>query len=143
MAWVVDTCILIDVLEHDPTFGRHSATCLDAALAEGLVICPITYVELAPAFQGNRELQEEFLHAVGAVFTTPWTVEHTKTAFAAWHRRITRQRREGTPRRPVADVLIGAFATTHDGLITRNTSDFRSIFEQLRLWDPMRSSQPC
>jgi hypothetical protein len=30
MAWVVDTCVLLDVLEDDPSFGRASASTLDA-----------------------------------------------------------------------------------------------------------------
>jgi len=36
MAWVVDTCVLIDVLEDDPEFGLVSAEALDAHLDEGL-----------------------------------------------------------------------------------------------------------
>lgn len=56
MAWVVDTCLLIDVLEDDPEFGRSSARLLDDHAADGLVLCPISYVELAPAFEGSRDL---------------------------------------------------------------------------------------
>ena len=44
MAWVVDTCLLIDVAEADPIFGVASANLLDLKRAEGLTICPVTYV---------------------------------------------------------------------------------------------------
>jgi hypothetical protein len=57
MAWVVDTCMLIDVLEDDPRFGRSSALTLDSYAAEGLVVCPITYAELSPAFLGDTALK--------------------------------------------------------------------------------------
>ena len=42
MAWVVDTCLLIDVAEADPTFGVASARLLDSKRANGLAICPAT-----------------------------------------------------------------------------------------------------
>jgi hypothetical protein len=42
MAWVVDTCLLIDVAEADPTFGAASARLLDLKRAEGLTICPVS-----------------------------------------------------------------------------------------------------
>ena len=48
MAWVVDTCLLIDIAEADPTFGVASAKLLDLKRPEALTICPVTYVELAP-----------------------------------------------------------------------------------------------
>jgi len=35
MAWVVDTCLLIDVAEADPTFGVASAKLLDLKRADG------------------------------------------------------------------------------------------------------------
>ncbi len=41
MAWVVDTCLVIDVAEADPTFGVASAKLLDNKRADGLTICPI------------------------------------------------------------------------------------------------------
>jgi len=65
MAWVVDTCVLLDIHCADPHFAQSSADCLTAHLSDGLVISPITYVELAPAFDGNMKLQEQFLTEVG------------------------------------------------------------------------------
>ena len=53
MAWVIDTCLLIDVAENDPSFGVASATIIDSKRIEGLTICPVTYVELAPVFNGD------------------------------------------------------------------------------------------
>jgi predicted nucleic acid-binding protein len=36
----------------------------------------------------------------------------------------------------VADVLIGALALRHDGLITRNGDDFLALYPKLRIVDP-------
>jgi predicted nucleic acid-binding protein len=136
MAWVVDTCMLIDVLEDDPHFGRSSALTLDSYAGDGLIVCPLTYVELAPAFQGDAALQDEFLHGVGADFRQDWTWADTLRAHEAWHRFRVRRRIGSLPRRPIADVLIGAFATRYQGLITRNAADFSSIFPDLPLGTP-------
>jgi predicted nucleic acid-binding protein len=139
MAWVVDTCILIDVLEDDPQFGRSSALALDSLAGDGLVVCPLTYAELAPAFQGKRALQDEFLHGVGVDFRQDWTWADTLRAHSAWHRFIERRRARALPRRPpapLADVLIGAFAGRYQGLVTRNAGDFAAIFPEMSLKEP-------
>ena len=62
MAWVVDTCLLIDVAEADPRFGVASAQLLDRLRPDGLLLCPVSEVELAPMFAGDETLQAEFLH---------------------------------------------------------------------------------
>ena len=136
MAWVVDTCILIDVLEDDPQFGRSSALALDSLAADGLVVCPLTYAELAPAFQGKMALQDEFLHGVGVDFRQDWTWADTLRAHAAWHSFIERRRAHAQPRRPLADILIGAFASRYQGLVTRNAGDFAAIFPEMSLKEP-------
>ena len=41
MAWVVDTCILLDVGLDDRTFGGESERLLGEKLIEGLVVCPV------------------------------------------------------------------------------------------------------
>lgn len=136
MTWIVDTSVLIDVLEDDPAFGESSARTLDSLAADGLAICPVTYAELAPAFEGSRKLQEEFLTGVGARFSEDWTRQDTLAAFAAWHAHVQRRRRGEGPRRPIADILIGAFAQRFQGLVTRNADHFHPAFPELEIRDP-------
>ena len=136
MAWVVDTVVLIDVLEHDPQFGTRSARLLDARAGDGLVLCPISYLELAPAFEGNAELQDEFLDGIGIDHRHDWSGEDTRQAYATWHGHVENRRRGQVPKRPLADVLIGAFASRFEGLITRNEKDFKKIFPELTLRVP-------
>ena len=71
MAWVVDTCVLIDIAEADPTFGVPSAMLLDTKRPDGLTLCPVTYVELAPVFNGDLIAQNEFLFHLGVLWPEP------------------------------------------------------------------------
>ena len=136
MAWVVDTCMLIDVLEDDPEFGATSARLLDDHAPEGLVASPITYAELAPAFEGHLKLQDEFLAGVGVEFREPWTWEDTLATHSAWYAHVARRRGGEGRRRPPADIMIGAFAQRFQGLITRNPEDFQVTFPTLPLRVP-------
>ena len=92
MAWVVDTCLLIDVAEADPTFGVASAKLLDLKRAEGLTLCPLTYVELAPVFNGDQTAQKEFLFNLGVNWPEAWTQSDTEQSHRAWHRYVAARR---------------------------------------------------
>ncbi len=133
---MVDTCVVLDVLEDDATFGRRSALCLARLLSDGLVLCPGSYVELAPAFNGSLALQDEFLAGLGAPCSEPWTSADTRAAHVAWGVQVARRRQGLGKKRPVADVLIGAFALRFRGLVTRSTGDFAAAFPGLPLVDP-------
>jgi predicted nucleic acid-binding protein len=88
MAWVVDTCVLLDIHSADPQFAQSSADCLANHLSDGLVISPVTYVELAPAFEGNTKLQEQFLAEVGVEWPSPWILQDTTNAHRLWFSHI-------------------------------------------------------
>ena len=40
------------------------------------------------------------------------------------------------PKRPIADVLVGAFASRFDGILTRNVADFQPVFPTLNIVTP-------
>ena len=136
MAWVVDTCLLIDVAEADQTFGLPSAALIDLKRVAGLAVCPITYAELAPVFSGDSAAQNEFLAHLGVAWPEEWTLADTLAAQQAWHRYVMARRAGRMPKRPIADVLIGAFASRFDGILTRNAVDFRLIFPALNIVVP-------
>jgi len=136
MAWVVDTCMLIDVAEADPSFGIISAALIDSKRRDGVTVCPVTYVELAPVFNGDQAAQEEFLFNLGVTWPEAWTLADTIAAHEAWHRYVTGKRTGRMPKRPIADVLIGAFASRFDGILTRNEADFRPVFPVLAIAVP-------
>ena len=55
MKWVVDTCVIIDILSGDEEFARPSALACDAKRDFGLIAAPITYIELAPSWSLSRK----------------------------------------------------------------------------------------
>lgn len=136
MAWVVDTDLLLDVATRDATFWRRSADLLAKQRPLGLLVCPVTYVELAPVFQGVTKDADEFLAMLGVQPRESLTMIDAKVAFVSWHLAVQRKHKEVERKRPVADVLIGAFAMRFDGLLTRNTSDFRLAFPNLTILEP-------
>lgn len=135
MTLVVDTCILLDILEEDSVFGLASAQALNAQRDNELIVSPATYVELAPAFLGDRRWQNQFLEGlcIQVVSNEP---EVLNVAHSAWNAHILRKRKGIEKRRPIADVFIGALAAANDGLITRNEADFRPLFPNLNIIVP-------
>ena len=106
MAWIVDTCVLLDIHCDDPHFAQSSADCLTEHLSDGLVISPITYVELEPAFGGNMKLQEQFLREVGVDWPSPWLSQDTFNAHHLWFSHIEKKRSKSEAKRPIADLFI-------------------------------------
>lgn len=151
MSWIVDTCVLLDIHLNDPVFGRPAADCLAHCAVHGLAATSTTVIELAPAFNGDLLLLEEFLALVGvahqtspgavAGLTPAWDGDDTVRAFAAWHHHVQARRASGgtVGRRPVADLLIATVATRFSGVITRNAGHFRAFFPAatLAIVDPM------
>jgi predicted nucleic acid-binding protein len=133
---VVDTCVLIDIADDDPAFGTRSVASIQEHLSAGLVVSPISYVELAPVFDGSRRLLDQFLDGLGVERSATLDIACRDAAFSAWARYVSERRAGRISRRPVADVFIGAFAARHDGIITRNGGDFRPLFPGLTVIDP-------
>ena len=136
MAWVVDTCLLLDVALDDPKFFPASARLLDEKQADGLVVCPVSVVEISPVFAGQMAAVTEFLERLNIPPAEPWTNADTQAAFTAWNDYVVAKRQGQIAKRPIADVLIGAFALRFQGLLTRNPSDFRQLFPALPIIEP-------
>lgn len=136
MSWLVDTCVLVDIIESDPVFGPASARTLDRLAPEGLEISPVTSVELAPAFLGDSDREETFLRDHGVAVSSNWDEAAQRAAEAAWAAHITARRKGLAAKRPIADVLIGALALRHEGLVTRNAADFRRHYPSLKIVEP-------
>lgn len=125
--WVVDTSVLLDIRIKDARFGLRSAKALEARLGEGLVISPVTFVEMAPAFQGRLDLLEKFLEELGVEWPQEWTDADTVNACRLWSQHVASKRAGLVLKRPLADIFIEAFAQRFRGLITRNPKDFSSV----------------
>jgi predicted nucleic acid-binding protein len=136
MTWIVDTCVVLDVFENDPQFGKGSAKLLEKLLPDGLAVSPATMIELSAAFAGDLAEQKNFLDQAGISHSEPWTTADTEAAHAAWNSYVTARRAHKISKRPVADLMIGGFAANRDGLITRNPGGFRRWFPKLTIREP-------
>ena len=134
---VVDTCVILDILDQHPVFGEKSALALNSILDDSLTIAPITYVELAPAFNGDVYAQNEFLDELWISYDFGGNKEAVLAAHKAWYEHVLRKRAGDVKKRPIADVMIGAYALEKGGLITRNEEDFRSLYPSLRIFNPV------
>lgn len=134
--WVVDTCVVLDVFEHDPQFGKTSAKLLQRLLADGLTVSPVTMIELGAAFEGDYIEQKRFLNLAGIDYMEPWTIVDSEVSQQAWQRYVKARREDRIPKRPVAELMIGGFAANRQGLVARNPSDFRRWFPKLVIKEP-------
>lgn len=134
--WIVDTCVILDVFENDPSFGLASAKLLERLLPDGLGVSPVTMVELSAAFGGDLLEQKRFLDQAGISYGEPWTTADMETSHKAWNAYVQARRSEKVGKRPVADLLIGGFALNRDGLVTRNPADFKRWFPKLAIREP-------
>lgn len=128
--------MIIDLVTGDPLFEPASTRCLQTHLGDGLVISPVTFVELGPSFSGDDAATEAFLGALRIGTSEFWSPADSILAHRLWHQFQARRRQQPTAKRPVADVLIAAFAERFQGIITRNASDFRNILPTLTVIEP-------
>jgi predicted nucleic acid-binding protein len=136
IVWVVDSNLLLDVALDDPAFRAGSLELLRKRRSRGLVVCPVTVVEISPSFGGDAAGIRDFLDALAVAGDELWSERDTAGACVAWTRHISQRRTRIAAKRPIADVLIGAFAERFDGLLTRNPADFRALFPDLKLEAP-------
>ena len=136
MPWTVDSCVLLDIALADPVFAMPSAKLLDRLRRDGLIICPVSIVEIAPCFGGSVANVQDFADQIGVDTKWDWMPADTETASAAWSRHVSFKRTGMGIRRPIADILIGAFALRTGGLITRNVRHFNTVFQTLKFVEP-------
>ena len=135
--WVVDTCVIIDILSGDGKYSCKSADAIDMKRDDGLVIAPITYVELAPSFGGDPNNQDSTLSELGIEIDFGGNRDAVITAYKAWYDHVRRKRAGQVAKRPIADIMIGAYAMQKGGLITRNEYDFHALFPNLTIFNPV------
>jgi predicted nucleic acid-binding protein len=136
MAWVVDTCIVLDLVLPASAWQASSANCLWRLAGEGVCVCPITFAELGPAFGGDPAVAEGFLATASINWREPWLEVDTAAAHRLWHQYRIQRQAGLAAKRPIADVLIAAFASRFQGIITRNAADFRQIDRNITIVEP-------
>lgn len=130
---LVDTNVLLDVLENDTEWGAWSQQRLDSAIAvDTLAINPIIYSELSIAFARIEEL--ESVISEGSLVLEPLPRE---ALFLAGKAFLKYRKGRGTKRSVLPDFFIGAHAAVMQWpLLTRDVRRYRTYFPTVQLIAP-------
>ncbi len=130
---LVDTNVLVDVLENDPEWAEWSIGQLRAqSKVHRLAINPVIYSELSLAFS-TVEALDKTIEVLGLA-----VVEVPRPALFLAGKAFVRYRRQGGSKKNVlADFFIGAHAAvSRYPLLTRDTRRYSSYFADLTLIAP-------
>ncbi len=132
-AVVVDTNVLIDVLNNHPVWAQWSFSQLAPLIEEQrATILPIIYAELAPGYPTIEALEA----ALGPLKLTRESLTW-EAAFLAGKAYKLYRKRGGTKRSPLPDFYIGAHASiAGHALLTRDPQRYREYFPKLKVIAP-------
>lgn len=135
MRTAIDSSVLLDVLTDDRTHAVGSEVVLRRAMREGsLLVSECVLAEVTPAFRGGRADVLALLEDWQLTFV-PSTRDSALVAGEMF--RAYLERRGSSPRRVLADFLIGAHALVHaDRLLARDRGYYRDYFRGLTLLEP-------
>jgi predicted nucleic acid-binding protein len=130
---LVDSNVLIDLLENDPNWADWSETQLTPLVEAGLaVINPIIYAEVAADFATIEALNAAIQPFKLQREPLPWDA-----AFLASQAFKLYRRRGGARSSPLPDFYIGAHASLAGYvLLTRDARRYREYFPKLKIIEP-------
>lgn len=130
---LVDTNVLVDVLEDDPQWADWSIAQLRAqAQIHRLVINPVIYAELSLTFSTVEALDETLANLQIPVIDMP-----KPALFLAGKAFVRYRRRGGTKTNVLPDFFIGAHAAVAGWpLLTRDVQRYASYFPTVSLIAP-------
>lgn len=130
---LVDTNVLLDVLQNDPAWAEWSQQQLDAAiLKDSLAINAVIYSELSIAFERIEELESVLAEVSLTVEAIP-----REALFLAGKAFVSYRRRQGTKSGVLPDFYIGAHAAVSGlTILTRDAARYRSYFPTVELISP-------
>ncbi|MGY0612372.1 MULTISPECIES: type II toxin-antitoxin system VapC family toxin [unclassified Luteimonas] len=130
---LVDTNVLIDVLEDDPDWADWSVGQLRAqSQLRTLTINPVIYAELSLAFESPDALDAAIAGLGVALQEIP-----RPALFLAGRAFVRYRRRGGSRHNVLADFFIGAHAAVAGcGILTRDVRRYRDHFPTVKLIAP-------
>jgi predicted nucleic acid-binding protein len=130
---LVDTNVLVDVLENDPDWADWSITQLQAqSKVHRLVINPIIYSELSLTFSTYEALDQVLDGMVLPMLEIP-----KPALFLAGKAFVQYRRSGGVKNNLLGDFFIGAHAAVSDlPLLTRDSRRYKNYFPHVRLVAP-------
>jgi predicted nucleic acid-binding protein len=133
MATLIDSNVLLDILDEDEEWVDWSASMLTRAAEQGrVVINPLIYAETSVTFDTVEELDQALPPQYFVREELPWDAAFLAAKVFAKYRR-----RGGTRRSPLPDFYIGAHAAVAGyTLLTRDAVRYREYFPKLRIIGP-------
>jgi predicted nucleic acid-binding protein len=130
---LVDTNVILDVVENDQQWAGWSQRQLDAAsLKYTLVINPVIYAELSIAYQRIEELEAMMKRAELRLEPIP-----REALFLAGQVFLKYRQRKGTKSGVLPDFFVGAHAAVRGiPLLTRDVGRYKTYFPSLKLITP-------
>jgi len=130
---LVDTNVLVDVLQDDPQWADWSTAQLRAqAILHALVINPIIYAEMSLSFSTLEDLDDVVLTMELELREIP-----RPALFLAAKAYAQYRRRGGSKTQVLPDFYIGAHAAVEGWpLLTRDASRFKTYFPTLDVITP-------
>lgn len=133
MSTLVDSNVLLDILDEDEEWMDWSASMLaDAARQGPLIINQLIFAEASVTLDTVDELEEALPASYFVHEALPW-----EAAFLAGKAFAAYRRRGGSKRSPLPDFYIGAHAAVAGHtLLTRDPRRYQSYFPRLRIVAP-------
>lgn len=130
---LVDSNVLLDILEEDPDWYAWSSRQLELAADSGrLVINTVIYSEVSVGFKRIEELEAALAPEDFERDPIPW-----EAAFLAGKCYLRYRKVGGARRSPLPDFFIGAHAAVKGfTLLTRDAARYRTYFPSLSLIAP-------
>ena len=131
--FLFDTNVLLDIATADATWLAWSEKQFRAAAAQGpILINPIIYAELAPAFGSAIDLDRWLDPAVFQRLPLPYSA-----GWSTAHAFVKYRRAGGAKTSPLPDFYIGAHAEVEGRtLVTRDAARYRTYFPTVVLITP-------
>jgi predicted nucleic acid-binding protein len=130
---LVDTNVLLDVLQDDPQWAEWSQQQLETvSLTDSLAINAVIYSELSMAFERIEDLEAVIAEASLTLEPIP-----REALFLAGKVFLDYRRRQGAKQGVLPDFYIGAQAAVNGWpILTRDVGRYRSYFPTVRLVAP-------
>ena len=130
---LVDSNVLLDVLEEDPVWYPWSSERLaEWAERSVLAINPVIYAEVSIGFNRIEELEDALPAELFQRLQLPW-----EAAFLAGKCFLKYRKAGGNRRSPLPDFFIGAHALVEGiPLLTRDGARYQTYFPKLSLISP-------
>ena len=130
---LVDTNVILDVVEDDPRWAAWSQSQLEtASLKYTLAINPVIYAELSIAYNRIEELESMLTRAEITIEPIP-----REALFLAGRVFLDYRRRKGSKSGVLPDFFIGAHAAVaRIPLLTRDVRRYRTYFPTVELITP-------